>query len=184
MSEENRRYGRALKRNIYELHNALSYRNAYIALQSIVPVSNWSFFSYASSALYDGIFFHAIKVFDRDKDSASFYYIRNCKRTVVDNALYRQKLSIEQIETISTKLKTIRDKTHFHIDKKFVIDPEAAWKKADLTGTYLSGVADRLWLVLNDLHILHFNQPSGYELYRAADVKNVIDVVRKSGIII
>jgi hypothetical protein len=184
MTMDKRRYGRALKCNIFELCDMLSYRNAYVTFQSIAHRENLSFFSYAADALYNGIFFHAIKVFDKNKESASFYYIHNCNKASVNKELDKQNLSIEEIETVSAKLKTIRDKTHFHIDKKFVIDPQAAWKKANLTGTHLSQVADKLWLVLNELHVLHFNQPSGYFLYDAADISSIIDAVKKSGITI
>ena len=178
------RYGRAIQRNIWEIYQSLSYRNAHVKFQSIISLSDWSYFSYANSALYDGIFFHAIKVFDKHKESASFFYIRNCNKAIVDNELDRQELTIEQIETVSAKLKTIRDLTHFHNDKKYVVDPQEAWNKAALTGSHLSKVSDKLWKVLNALHVLHFNRPSGHILYDAADIQNVINVVTKGGIIL
>src|SRR5450759_306122 len=182
MTEIDLTYGRAIVQNIAELCSSLSYRNAYKEFQSIGEDTNWSFFTYAFWALYEGIFSHAIKVLDRHKDSASFFYIRNRNQEIVDRELDKQELRIEDIDRVATKLKTIRDKTHFHIDKNAVINPPSVWEKADLTGDNLSEVLDKLWVVLNELHMLHFRRPSGYVIYGGEDVKTIIQLARDNGL--
>ena len=58
--EQDARYERSLKRLLHEVKWTLSMRNAYNALCSIAPVTNWSFFSYASLALKNDMVSHAI----------------------------------------------------------------------------------------------------------------------------
>ena len=73
MNENNRKYDDALVRNLRELRRTLSYRNAHEGLRNAAPETMWSFFSYATLALYDGMLFHAMKVLDKHADAASFF---------------------------------------------------------------------------------------------------------------
>ena len=182
MEPDNAIYGRSLVRNLYELHRSLSYRNAYNGLYAVVPATDWSFFSYASLAFFDGIFAHAIKVLDRHKDAASFFYLYNCNRKEVLAELAKSHLNLVDVQTLSSKLNKIRDKTHFHIDKKAVFSPNAVWLDADMTGNFFNNVMDKLWLVLNSLHASYFHREFGQPIYAAKDVKAIIEAVQSKGL--
>jgi len=47
-------------------------------------------------------------------------------------------VSIDKLHEIVPKLRHIRDKTHFHIDRKAVEAPKEVWKDADISGNELT----------------------------------------------
>ncbi|MDP8218809.1 MAG: hypothetical protein P9M03_08795 [Candidatus Theseobacter exili] len=89
---------------------------------------------------------------------------------------------MKDIENLTEKLITIRDKTHFHIDKIGVFDPSAIWQEADIKGTFFNSVMEGLWEVLKELHISAFRKPFIQSIYDGHDVKEIIEVVKKTGI--
>ncbi|HEY9165870.1 MAG TPA: hypothetical protein VIS48_06880 [Candidatus Kryptonia bacterium] len=184
MNRTNHRYERALLRNLHELLRCLSYRNAYNSLCEAAPVTDWSFFSYASLALYNGMFDHAMKVLDKHKDSASFFYLYKCNPTLIQTELDKVGLRYEDAEALSTKLKAIRDKDQFHIDRKALFNPKAVWADANITGDSFNVVMDKLWTALNSLYESHHERKFGQPVYSGEDVKSIIDAVKSKGIIV
>jgi hypothetical protein len=67
-------------------------------------------------ALFNDCFAHAMRVFDKHPDTASFWYLRRCDQVEVDEALAAVGIQMAEIEALSSSLKLIRDKTHFHIE--------------------------------------------------------------------
>lgn len=82
-------------------------------------------------ALFNDCFAHAMRVFDQHPDTASFWYLRRCEQGEVDKAATAVGLQIAELKSLSSSLKLVRDKTHFHIDKKTVFDPKVVWQQAD-----------------------------------------------------
>jgi hypothetical protein len=117
------RYGRSLTRLLHELRWAISERDAYNELCRVALETSWGFFSYASIALKNDMYAHAIKVLDLHGDTSSFWYVHRCKKKDVENALRKEHVSITEIQELADKMKLVRDKTHFHIDKKGVFPP-------------------------------------------------------------
>lgn len=179
---KNQRYGRAIIRNLHELLRSLSYRNAYNGLCMIVPETNWSFFSYASLVLYDGIFSHTIKVLDKHRDAASFFYLYNCNSKAIEVELIKNGLNFTEINTLADKLYKVLDKTHFHIDKQAVFSPDTVWTDADITSNFLNRITDKLWLVLNSIYTSHFGREFGQPIYDAHDIKDIIEAVKSKWI--
>ncbi len=182
--KNNLRYGRSIKRNLFELHRSLSYRNAYNNFIKRKPRSKWSFFSYASLALYDGMFSHAIKVLDKHPGTVSFFYLYKCNSKLIENELVQVDVKIEEIELMSDKLNKIRNKTHFHIDKKSVFDPNKIWEEANITGNAFNNVMDNLWIVLNKLYVIEFDEIFGQPIYDGKDIISIIDAVEEKGIVV
>jgi len=176
------RYYRALKRNLHEVRFCLSHRNAVNAIVEVAPKTSWSFFSYAYLALYNDMVAHAIKVLDKHKDASSFWYLYRCNQKEFGLLLKKFELPFEDIENLTEKLLKIRDKTHFHIDKKEVFDPSAIWKEADIKGSFFNSVMEEIWKVLKELHISAFRKPFIQPTYGGDDVRAIIEAVKKAGI--
>lgn len=183
-NQKNQRYERALTRNLNELLRSLSYRNAYNTLYAVAPTDDLSFFSYASLALFDGMISHAIKVLDRHPDAAAFFYLFNCNPTTIARELAKNRLPKEDIDRLADKLIVIRNKTHFHIDKQGVLSPSKVWKQADISGSFFNRTLDRLWIVMNTLHVLQFERDFGQSLYTAGDIKPIVEAAQSKGIVI
>lgn len=182
MIENNFRYNRAIIRNLFELERALSYRNGINELVRVAPTTWWSFFSYAYLAMYDAMFFHAIKILDEHKDAASFWYLWRCDQKTIENILLKHKLDFNEIELLSKKLIIIRDKTHFHIDKKEIFQPDDVWVKADIKGKFFNRVMDSLWNTLRDLHLKQFKKNFIQPLYNGNDIDSIIKAVKEKNI--
>lgn len=182
--KNNLRYGRSIKSNLFELHRSLSYRNAYNIFIERTPSSHWSFFSYASLALHDGIFSHAMKVLDKHRDTVSFFYLYKCNSELIENELLLVDVKMEEIELISDKLNKIRNKTHFHIDKNAVFDPNKIWVEANITGDAFNNVMDNLWIVLNKLYVIEFKENFGQPIYDGKDIVSIIDAVEEKNIVV
>ncbi len=176
------RYRRSLIRNLHELKFLISKRNAANALVAEIPTFGLSFFRYAYYALKNDLIAHGIKILDKHKDSVSFWYLYCCKKDEIDKYLANNNFSIDKIEELSKKLKTVRDKTHFHIDKDGVFDPDKIWESAGITGNEFNLVFDFLWELLNNLHISQFSEPFRDYLYRGEDIKEIVRTVRNANI--
>jgi len=180
--ESKDRYGRSLIRNLHELKFLLSKRNAVNTLVSENPEFGLSFFRYAYYSLKNDLIAHGIKVLDKHKDSASFWYIYHCKKDEIDKYLADKNFSIDKVEELSQKLKTVRDKTHFHIDEDGVFDPNKIWESEGITGNEFNLVFEFLWKLVNNLYISHFSEPFRDYIYEGKDIKRIVVAVRNAGI--
>jgi hypothetical protein len=139
----------AIERNFAEISNALLKITAHEQLCCTeITYCGPSFFLIAMDALVNDAFAHAIKVLDKHRDAVSFWYVLKCEDKVVRKAARDAGVDMHQLEELSEKLRMVRVKTHFHIDREAVIDPEAVWKEVNLAGNtlinQLKGLADTL----------------------------------------
>ena len=82
----------------------------------------------------------------------SFWAIHRRHRTTVEAIAKDKAIDLAKLMAVSTKLKKIRDKTHFHIDTfKSPLDSKAVWRDAGLTGKGLSTAVDAGWEILSAL---------------------------------
>lgn len=176
------RYSRSLIRNLHELKFLISKRNAVNILVVEIPEFGLSFFRYAYYSLKNDLIAHGIKILDKHIDSASFWYLYRCKKNRINKYLADKKFSIDEIEKLSQKLKTVRDKTHFHIDKDGVFDPDKIWEIAGITGNEFNLVFDFLWELLKNLHISQFSEPFRGHIYKGEDIKEIVRTIRNANI--
>ena len=148
-SVHSQRYERAIERNLAELQRAILNRTTLLGLED-TGVSRL-FLKLTYCALFNDYIAHCIKVFETRKQVTSFWYIYRANQKPIDAYARRKKISIKTLETVSEKLKHIRDKTHFHIDETGVLDSKAVWREAGLKGKELSGAVDAAWDMLTDL---------------------------------
>ena len=90
---------------------------------------------------------------------------------------------IDKLCVIADKLKIIRDKTHFHIDRDGVIAPKDIWEKANLTGKDLAKAIDIGWKSLNYLHKQKIGNIFYFPKYNGTDITKIIKIAKREGII-
>jgi hypothetical protein len=102
-------------------------------------------------ALHNDYLSHAIKVFDKSSKAASFWYLYRTNRCPIDNYAKQVGYEIGNLQIVTDKLKAIRNGSHFHIDKRGVLDPKAIWTGAALTGKELGAAIDFVWEALRTI---------------------------------
>src|SRR5689334_17468520 len=110
------RYDQALKRNLAEASNAILKRRALIGLEAAGSAHGLDFFRVATHALYNDVLAHAMRIFDRGKQSAAFWYILRVDESASSAIIAGNGVDIGRVEDLADRFKIIRDKTHFHID--------------------------------------------------------------------
>ena len=131
------RFNSALDRNIAETSNAILKRRALIGIFNSQSAHGLDFFRVAEHALYNDLLAHAMRVFDTNKGAASFWYLEKCDHAKFIVAAVESKVDLEALRAITKKLRRIRNKTHFHIDKEAVTNPKLVWSLAEISGDYL-----------------------------------------------
>ncbi|MCU0651335.1 MAG: hypothetical protein MUC39_00065 [Candidatus Omnitrophica bacterium] len=139
------RYNTAIKRNLFELAHALLELKALTAWdrytdENEIYVHGESYFSISQKALFNDMVSHAIKVLELDKcgDSSTFWYILKTDTLVLKNLKDYSEEKIYSLQSLAVKLKHVRDKTHFHLDKNGILDHHKIWQEADIKGRELS----------------------------------------------
>lgn len=177
------RYFRALKRNLYELRWAIWERKALLGLHKEKTYHGVDFFSIAGTALYNDMISHTIKVLDRNKESATFWYLYRCNSTIIDNFIKKKGYDLKQINQLSDKLIGVRVKTHFHIDREAVFDPRRVWSDANIRWKEFAKILDSIWNILQHLHDDGFGKKFITPKYNGNDATELIKVAQEKGII-
>jgi hypothetical protein len=138
-----------IQRNLAELQRAILDRTTLLGLED-AGVSHM-FLTLTYYALFNDYVAHCIKVFEKSRHAASFWDIHHRHKHSIEAIARSKGVNLKHLETVTEKLKKIRNKTHFHIDIAGVLDAKAVWWKAGLTGRQLSTAVDGAWEILNDL---------------------------------
>ena len=175
------RYIRAVERNISELYLAILERTTLKGLEEAIKSgASHTFLHIIYVATFNDYISHCIKVFDPHKDAASFWYIYN---NIGNNGLDREKIckniDIDALEKVKQQLTVIRDKTHFHIDRKGVISPKSIWDAAGLSGKKLSQAVNVAWDMFSSiqkmLNIQELSFPVNYNSKTVKDIAILVD---------
>jgi hypothetical protein len=142
---------RAVARCADEMARAHLYQLALRGLGRSRSYHGIDFIQLAQWALYDQMFGHVIKVLDR-REKAGFWYLVSKRRTVVPKLCAQHNVLLGNIRIVEKKLKLIRDKTHFHLDERGVVDPKKLWKEAALSRGELERAIDASLRLLCALH--------------------------------
>lgn len=177
------RYQRALRRNLHEATQAIYECNAYNAIMNCDTAHGMDFFRVVFYSLNNDMVAHAIKLLDRSSKSASFWYIFRCKQKDITTFAEQNSLSIRNIELMSEKLKSIRDKTHFHIDREAVFNPAKVWQDADIEYKQFFYVLNSIRIILDHLYFVEFGKNFGELAYDGADVGPILRAVKATGVV-
>ena len=177
---QGKRYTKAIERNLAELQRAILNRTTMLGIEQSRGGTSL-FLQVSYFALFNDYVAHCIKVFERSKQAASFWYIYRTDQKIVDAFAKKAKIDMASLEEVSAKLKHIRDQTHFHIDTNGVLDTKAVWRAAGLTGKQLSIAVDAAWSILTHLQeSLSLPEVSLPSYYKVAHVHERV-VAIKSG---
>lgn len=170
------RYDAAISRNLAELQRALLNRRAMVAIETIGGISN-SVLKVVYFALFNDYVAHCIKVFERSSGAASFWYIYDTNQKPLNEYARNHRIDICSFEPLTEKLKHVRDKTHFHIDRDGVLDPHAVWDEAGLNGQQLADAVDHAWELLNALQTLRGHEPMDMPPFDDAIISRVAKLI-------
>lgn len=120
---------------------------------------------------------HIIKVLDRNRDLATFWYLYEHKKDRI-KTLFSGTMTINgkisYLEGFADKLKKVRDKIYFHSDKRAIFDAAAVWKEASLQSDFLA-VMTHLMIILTTLHRERFKKEYPECDYNGADAYKVAE---------
>lgn len=174
-------YKRALKRLMYELYQAICEDRAYAAMWNCHTSHGNDLFRFSFFALSNDTFAHAMKVLDRHRKSASFWYIYKQKKQEIQEFCVSNSISFDEIKSLSGKLRHVRNRTHFHIDPRDVFDPTAVWKQAKINNSRFTAVLDALWKILDHFYTQEHGVSFGELDYDGSEVGPILRAVRDAG---
>jgi hypothetical protein len=188
MKPDSSRVLAAIDRNFDEANSAIDKLTAHDCLCRTVYGSGvgtdarTGFFAIARQALFNDMLAGAIRIFDDHKDVASLWYIIRCNEGAAARAAAACGISIADLLTIAPKLRHIRDKTHFHIDRKMVGNhPSSVWADADISdeelGAALRNAAALLAAIRQALFGGELRRVTAYD---GADVQRIVDAYAAS----
>lgn len=149
-----------------------------VAVESIGSVTNF-ILKVLYYALFNDYISHCIKVFERSSGAASFWYIYETNQKPLNAYAKEHGIDISAFQVLTEKLAHVRNKTHFHIDREAVLDPQAAWREADINGANLASAVDAVWALLNDLQRSRSQAPMEVPPFDDAVIRRVADLVQK-----
>ena len=154
-----------------------------VAIESVTEARPIDFVQLAYWALFDDLLAHSMRVLDKHKKAASFWFLYKSDKSQIDHIAKEQKIDLERLTPMSEALKLVRDKTHFHIDRDAVIDPKSVWQKAEIKAPELKSVLDELYVILNAVHEKTFGRDFWLPEYDGSDVKEMIKISQAADII-
>lgn len=177
------RFYSALFRNLNEIRSAILERKALIGIASAKSKHRLDFFTLSHDALFNDVVARAIKVLDKNQDSATFWDLYNCDPKTIDSFLKDKSYDLKSLEYMADKLIHVRNKTHFHIDKKGVLNPKTIWKEANINGDDFRKALEHVFDILQYLRKTHLGKELAMPEYNGSDVTQIITVAKREGII-
>lgn len=180
MSNQHPRLKVALEKVLLELNNCILKRRAYNKLLSLNTNHGLDFFRICTAALQNDIYAGAHRAFDTNPDAASFWYIRNiCMDENFEKAVLDTGTTIDILKNLSNKLKPIRDRVHFHSDRRDLIDSNKPWDEADITGDDFISLTENAHEVLRILYLNLTGQDKKVPDYFGDDIANIITAYKE-----
>ena len=174
---------RTLERTLDELGTAILLRRALVGMESAKSVHGIDFFRLAYNAMFNDMIARAMKTLDRHKDSVGFWYVVRSEPPVVEAFVKAKGYKLAKYEDMADRLKLVRDKTHFHIDRKGVMNPSDVWKAADIKGSALRDVVDQVWEILHHVYHLKYGVDYAIPSYDGNDIRDVIALAQEARIL-
>jgi len=178
---DEKKYREALKRNYSEVtfahHEYFAHTKMWQDSPTIYPNE---FLGLCSMALFNDMIAHLIKVLECNSKALTFWNIRSRNRKRINEILKESGYDISFLKHMSKKLRDIRNRTHFHIDRENVSSPKDVWTKAKLK---MPDIEKTIVLLLEIFGCLYREQVSTSEpflSYDGKDAPKIIRIVQKS----
>ncbi len=176
----------SIERNLQEVIYAKSGVNAVNKIEAKHPKPyTFNFFYYASLALYNDSVSRIIKVLEKkdNNDTLSFWFLLKHNKDTVINFCNNNDIDINNFTIVSEKLKQLRDKLFFHIDKRGVKDKERIWKTAKIQGNEFNKSINDLLIILEHLYENKFKRKYNKFIYDGSDIVKIINACIETGTI-
>ena len=174
---DEKKYLAALRRNYSEVtfahHEYFAYTKMWQDSPTIYPNE---FLGLCSMALFNDMVAHLIKVLERNSKALTFWNIRRRNKKQIDEILKNSGCDLSFLKHVSEKLRDIRNRTHFHIDRENVSSPKDVWTKAGLKD---SDIKKTIVLLLKIFGYLYKKQVSTSEPFLSYDRKDAPEIIRK-----
>lgn len=180
MVDETLKY--SVYKNLNEVAEALHYLNALVGMSEAKAENKILFLRLASDALRNDMISHLMRVLDKTRNTASFWYIYRNEKDAIDQVVSKELIDFSLLENLASKdrLYHLRNKSHFHIDKKYTYNQHNAWKDANISSTEIKSALESLLCILSSL----FKKYEGIEFtgvdYNGADAAAVVDVANEN----
>lgn len=162
---------RAVTRCANEIGKAILF---YRALQGIYKADVYcavDFIRLSEWAFFDQMFAHAIKVLDKNEKCGLVFLLG---RLDPQGLIYSSRLT--NIDKIRPKLRLIRNKTHFHLDRKGVQNSSKIWKQADITYALLIAAITDAFSIICDMHLTVYGTSFELPDYDGSDATRVAEL--------
>lgn len=183
MKPDDARILAALNRNFAEADNAILKLTACNSLSaSGFSRAGTNFFGIAGQALYNDMVASAIRIFDDHKEAGSLWYIIRCCGPSARRAEKDYGVSIDALKKIVPRLRYLRDKTHFHIDRRTVESPALVWSRVDISAEeFADALRDAALLLAKIKQDVYGGEMDTLTPYDGSDVKKIVDAYAASG---
>jgi len=145
------RFRVALERLTCEIDSLRNELAAIGAYREARPPSNL-FLTLAFEALLGDRLIRLVRIFEDEKDAASFWYLYRCAPERIRN------LNLERLRELSGKLRTVRYLIFAHLDKKGTFDPMAISDTAGITDSDMTHAVETVRRALYDLSVEEFGR--------------------------
>jgi hypothetical protein len=174
MEEKEELIKEAIFQNLNDVANARMYLQAVKAMREETISTESMFLALATQAMINDMFTLTMRVMDRTKGVASFWYLFKMKRDALEPLI---ATDLKFIKDTSDRLSRARNKSHAHIDKKYVYKSHLAWDEANISGINLERFLNIVYVALCGL----FEATTGSKFvlpdYDSGDVRTVVSAL-------
>lgn len=140
------------------------------------------FFVFAYRSLWDDALACLMRVLDRHGDVRSLWSIERRFQGEFQALCTSSNIDLARIREFSERLRAARDKTHFHIDKKYAADADRLWSELNIKENEMIAVANDVARILGGLLSEEYQFPANLSRYDAADVRPILGCLDERGL--
>jgi hypothetical protein len=137
------------------------------------------FFRICALALRNDIFAGAHRAFVKHQDATSFWYIQNIAEKEFAKAADDSDIVIKDLAKLAEKLKPIRDRVHFHVDRRDLKEPNNVWNDANLTGNEFIFLTKNAHEILRIMYLNLYGEDRPIPDYFGDDIEKIINAYKE-----
>lgn len=177
VEDSKKEYNYGLIRNYYEIiiaYNSLNAYNDLVESFNRITVYPNEFLGQCYFALYDNFISHTIKVVVHNSKSYTFQNIIKHNKQKVQSLLTKNQITIKFYREMQKKLKQLRTKQFFHIDREYLKDSNKIWVEINIKEDELNNLIKGVYNVLKTLYL---DEISRYPKYAEYNDKSILEFI-------